>query len=207
MNFKAPWPRIEFGQLIKKDSGIDIYKFENDAKGLRAAIRAKKIQIEDLDKLGYGNLCDALYKKVSRPKLVQPTFIIKHPASTKPLARRSDEDPRVCETFQLLVNGWEVLNAYSEIIDPEDQRARFMDQAAAKAHGDLDALEMDEDYVRAMEHGMPPMSGWGLGVDRMFALLTDQDNLKDVVLFPLMRPLEEDVKAERKMLEKARKKK
>ncbi|MEK7145997.1 MAG: lysine--tRNA ligase, partial [Patescibacteria group bacterium] len=207
VNFKAPWPRIEFGQLIKKDSGIDIYKFENDAKGLRAAIRAKKIQIEDLDKLGYGNLCDALYKKVSRPKLVQPAFIIKHPASTKPLARRSDEDPRVCETFQLLVNGWEVLNAYSEIIDPEDQRARFMDQAAAKAHGDLDALEMDEDYVRAMEHGMPPMSGWGLGVDRMFALLTDQDNLKDVVLFPLMRPLEEDVKAERKMLEKARKKK
>ncbi|MBU0981902.1 lysine--tRNA ligase [Patescibacteria group bacterium] len=205
IDFTPPWPRVEFGRLIKKDCGIDIYDHYDDASALRRAIKKAKIEIEDMNLLGYGNLCDALYKKVSRPHLIKPTFVIRHPASTKPLARRSDDDPRICETFQLLVNTWEVINAYSEIVDPEDQRNRFFEQAKASAGGDLDALEIDEDYLRAMEHGMPPMSGWGMGIDRIFALLTAQDNLRDVILFPLMRPLEEDLKAEKKMLEKARK--
>lgn len=205
INFKGPWPKKEFGKLIKKDCGIDIYDFYDDAPALRKEVKKKKIQIDEMDKMGYGNLCDALYKKVSRPKLIQPTFIIKHPASTKPLARHTDEDPRVCETFQLLINTWEIINAYSELVDPIDQRERFFEQAKAGAGGDLDALEIDEDYLKAMEHGMPPISGWGMGIDRIFALLTDQENLRDVILFPLMRPLEEDLKVEKKMLEKARK--
>lgn len=188
VDFKAPWPRLDFGELILRDSGIDIYAVSENADTLRAEIRKKKIAIEEMDSMGYGNLCDALYKKVSRPKLIDPCFVINHPASTKPLARRSDANPKVCETFQLLVNTWEVINAYSEIVDPVDQRARFEEQAKAQAHGDQDAMSTDEDYLTCMEHGMPPISGWGMGIDRFVTLLTSQDNLRDVVLFPLMRP-------------------
>lgn len=205
VDFTGPWPRVDFATLIKEDSGIDIWEYNEDVEGLRKAIKAKKLDIEDIDTMGYGNLCDALYKKVSRPKLIQPVFVVNHPASTKPLARRNDALPQQCETFQLLINTWEVVNAYSELVDPEDQRERFVQQMMAQAHGDLDAMEVDEDYLRAMEHGMPPISGWGMGIDRMVALLTQQDNLKDVVLFPLLRPLEADVKAEAKMREKIKK--
>jgi len=131
---------------------------------------------------------DHLYKKVSRPKLIQPTFVIKHPADMKPLARKNDEDGRVCDSFQLLVNTWDVVNAYSELVDPADQRERLMAQAKAKAAGDEEAMSMNEEFLEAMEHGMPPISGWGMGVDRLVTLLTQQENLRDVVLFPLLRP-------------------
>jgi lysyl-tRNA synthetase class 2 len=206
VDFSAPWPRKDFGQMIKKDSGINIYDFEDDADALAKAIKKAKIKIEDMDKMGYGNLCDALYKKVSRPKLIKPAFVINHPASTKPLARRSDSNPQVCETFQLLVNTWELVNAYSEIVDPLDQRERFINQAMASAGGDEDAMEIDSDYLTCMEHGMPPISGLGLGIDRLITLLTNQDNLRDVTLFPLMRPTDEELKEERKMRDKAKKK-
>ncbi|QQR54452.1 lysine--tRNA ligase [Candidatus Peregrinibacteria bacterium] len=216
VDFKAPWPRISFGELIEKDSGIKIYDFltpehpEGDVVALRAAIKkardpqGQKIILEDAEKMGYGNLCDALYKKVSRPKLINPCFVIDHPASTMPLARRSDENPKVCETFQLLVNTWEVVKAYSELVDPVDQRERFIEQAKAAAGGDEEAMDMDLDYLTAMEHGMPPISGFGMGIDRIVTLLTGQDNLRDAVLFPIMRPLEEDLKAAKKIAEKAR---
>jgi lysyl-tRNA synthetase class 2 len=189
INFDGKWPRLKFVDLIKGDSGIDIMQHYGDAKSLLAEIRSKGIQIEKADKMGYGNLCDALYKKVSRPKLIQPCFVIKHPVDTKPLARRNDKDHRIADTFQLLVNTWEVLNAYSELVDPLDQRDRLEKQVAARDAGDDEAMPMDEDYILAMEHGMPPISGWGMGIDRMVALLTKQDNLKDTVLFPLMKPL------------------
>jgi lysyl-tRNA synthetase class 2 len=194
VDFKAPWPRLDFGELIHRDCGIDIYSVDEDADKLRALIQKKKIAIEEMETMGYGNLCDALYKKVSRPKLIDPCFVINHPASTKPLARRSDERPEVCETFQLLVNTWEVINAYSKIVDPVDQRARFEEQARAQAGGDQDAMNTDEDYLTCMEHGMPPISGWGMGIDRFVTLLTNQDNLRDVVLFPLMRPTSHEAK-------------
>ncbi len=188
IDFATPWPRLNFVELIKNDCGIDILKFYGNADGLRGEIKKKAIDIEKMGTMGYGNLCDALYKKVSRPKLIQPAFVIKHPVDTKPLARRNDEDPRLADTFQLLVNGWEIVNAYSELVDPLDQRQRLLAQAKARAAGDEEAMPMDEDYLLAMEHGMPPISGWGLGVDRFLALLTNQDNLKDVVLFPLLKP-------------------
>ncbi len=187
VDFKAPWPRKEFVKLIEGDCGIDVLEHQ-DEKSLLKAIQAKGIVIEKAQSMGYGNLVDHLYKKVSRPKLVQPTFVIKHPADTKPLARRNDEDPRLCDTFQLLVNTWEVVNAYSELVDPLDQRARLEGQAKAKAGGDEEAMSMNEDYLVAMEHGMPPISGFGMGIDRLVTLLSRQDNLRDVVLFPLMRP-------------------
>lgn len=188
IDFATPWPRLNFVELIEKDCGINVLDVYGDADALRKEIKKKKIQIEKMDTMGYGNLCDALYKKVSRPKLIQPCFVIKHPVDTKPLARRNDEDKRLADTFQVLVNTWEIVNAYSELVDPLDQRERLVKQQAAREAGDEEAMFMDEDYLYAMEHGMPPISGWGLGVDRFVALLTGQDNLKDTVLFPLLRP-------------------
>lgn len=188
IDFTAPWPRLKFVDLIQKDCGINILDFYGDADALRTETKKRKIIIEKAETMGYGNLCDALYKKVSRPNLIQPCFVIDHPVDTKPLARRNDTDARLADTFQLLVNSWEVVNAYSELVDAVDQRDRLMRQASAKAAGDEEAMPMDEDYLMAMEHGMPPMSGWGMGIDRFVALITNQDNLKDTVLFPLMKP-------------------
>src|SRR4029450_11968515 len=111
-----------------------------------------------------------------------------HRLSLSPLARRNDANPNVADRFQVVVKGWEIVNAYSELVDPVDQRRRFEEQAALKARGDEEAMDMDEDYLAAMEHGMPPISGWGMGIDRFVALLTNSDNLRDVVLFPLMKP-------------------
>jgi lysyl-tRNA synthetase class 2 len=121
------------------------------------------------------------------------------------LARVNDEDNKVCDTFQLLVNTWEVINAYSEIVDPVDQRERFEAQALAKAQGDEEAMMINEEYLTAMEHGFPCMSGWGMGIDRLVTLLSGQENLKDSVLFPLLRPLKETEQKEKKAMEKARK--
>lgn len=204
VDFKAPWKRVKFTKLIEKDCGIDVLQYET-ASDLLKEIKKNKIKIEGAESLGYGNLVDHLYKKVSRPKLIKPTFVTHHPVSTKPLARKNDKDPRVCDTFQLLVNTWEIVNAYSEIVDPRDQRERFEKQALAKVQGDEEAMMMNEEYLTAMEHGMPCMSGWGMGIDRLVTLLTGQENLKDCVLFPLLRPLEENRRKEKKALEKAKK--
>jgi len=187
IDFKTPWPRKDYVEMIKEDCGIDILNYDS-AKSLLDEIKSKKINIEDAEKMGYGNLVDHLYKKVSRPNLIQPTFVIHHPADTKPLARRNDDNPRVCDTFQLLVNTWEIVNAYSELVDPMDQRERMEVQAKAKADGDEEAMSMNEEYLECMEHGMPPISGWGMGIDRLMTLLAQQDNLKDVVMFPLLKP-------------------
>jgi len=191
LDFEPPWPRISMRDLILKDSGID-YARCADADALRAAIRAKGIQLEaeGVGAMSRGNLIDQLYKKVSRPQLVDPTFVTDHPIDLSPLARMSDEDPLRVDRYQLVANGWELINAYSELVDPLDQRARFEQQVAARAAGDEETLPLDEEYLKCMEHGMPPMSGWGMGVERFVALLTGQDNLREVTLFPLLKPLE-----------------
>ncbi len=191
VDFTAPWDVVSFRELLKKDCDIDIDKFEN-AEDLRREIKKKKINIEDMDKLGRGNLIDALYKAVSRPNIIKPTFLINHPIDLSPLARKNDKNPMVVDRFQLIVNGWEILNAYSELIDPVDQQKRFDQQMKARQAGDKEAMQKDEEFVKAMEYGMPPTSGWGMGVERLVALLTQQPNLRDVFLFPLMRPEEKN---------------
>jgi lysyl-tRNA synthetase, class II len=191
VDFGKKWRRVAMHDLIKEDCGVDYRKFKTVDK-LRAEIKKKKIEIDDLEKLGRGNMIDSLYKKVSRPKLIQPTFLMKHPVDLSPLARRNDEDSEVTDRFQLVVNGWEIVNAYSELVDPVDQEKRFEQQSEALEAGDADAHGKDDDFVKAMSHGMPPQSGWGMGIDRIMALLTQSDNLKDVVMFPLMRPLHQD---------------
>ena len=130
---------------------------------------------------------DTLYKKTIRPKLIQPMFLTVHPAELVPLARRNDDNPRVLDMFQVVVNGWEIVKAYSELVDPAEQRQRLEEQAQAKT-GDEEAMMLEPDYIECMEHGMPPISGLGMGIDRLVALLSDSSRLKDVTLFPLMKP-------------------
>ncbi len=190
IDFDGSWPRISFRDLIFRDSGIDIYECDTKEK-VMAKIEEKGIKFDDMHevrKAGRGTLIDLLYKKVSRPAIINPLFITNHPIDLSPLARQSDTNVLETDRFQLVVNGWEVINSYSELVDPVDQRQRFEVQLDARAKGDLDAMDIDEDFLTAMEYGMPPISGWGIGIDRMVALLTDAKTLRDVVLFPLLRP-------------------
>ncbi|MBI3336592.1 lysine--tRNA ligase [Candidatus Peregrinibacteria bacterium] len=188
VDFAPPWPRISIQSAILDGCGINIAECSSQ-QDLLKAIGDLEITLDvPVEKLSRGNLIDQLYKKVARPKILQPTFITEHPIDLSPLARRSDLDPTVTDRFQLVVGGWEIVNAYSELIDPVDQAARFEDQARAAAKGDTAAHRKDDEFVKALEYGCPPCSGWGMGIDRIVALLTQQRNLRDVVLFPLMKP-------------------
>lgn len=192
VDFAGKWSIVTFRELILRDSGIDIEQYQTSEELLNA-IKAKNIKLEsetEISLLGLGNLIDLLYKKVSRPKLISPTFLVEHPKALSPLARANDENPEIVDRFQLVINGAEVINAYSELVDPIDQKKRLMEQARLKASGDEEAMMMDEDYVRAMEYGMPPISGWGMGIDRILQVILGENNIKELILFPLMRPTE-----------------
>ncbi|MBS4053589.1 MAG: lysine--tRNA ligase [Thermaerobacter sp.] len=192
IDFGGEWPVVTFRELILRDSCIDIEDYD-DASSLLAAIFARGISLEheNLKKLGKGNLVDLLYKKVSRPKLISPTFLTAHPLELSPLARANDDDPRLSDRFQLVVNGAEIINGYSELVDPLEQRRRLEEQLKLRQQGDAEAMPMDNDYLKAMEYGMPPISGWGMGVDRLLQVLLNLPNIRDAILFPTMRPLEE----------------
>ena len=189
IDFGGEWQVVSFRDLILKDCGIDIDKFET-AESLLAEIKAKGIKLEadNLEQLGRGNLIDTLYKKVSRPSIINPTYLIEHPIDLSPLARSNDENPKLTDRFQLVVNGQEIINGYSELVDCDEQERRFIEQAELKANGDEEAMSIDTEYIRAMQYGMPPISGWGLGIDRFLQFLTNSDNIRDVVLYPLMKP-------------------
>lgn len=186
IDFSQPWPRRRLRDVILEHSGIDI-DAHHTAESLRQAIFAKGVDLDNPG-AGRGSLIDQLYKRTARPTLIQPTFIVGHPVDLSPLARRSDTNPDAVDRFQLVVDTWEVINAYSELVDPLDQRRRFEEQAELRTKGDEEAMPADEDYLTAMEFGMPPISGWGMGIDRFVALLTEAPNLRDVVWFPLMKP-------------------
>lgn len=190
IDFADDWEIISFRDLLLRDCEIDINKF-NTPESLLEEIKIKSIDLSSevsIENMGLGNLIDVLYKKVSRPKIIAPTFLIDHPKDLSPLARANDENSEIVDRFQLIINGAEVINAYSELVDPMEQKKRLMEQARCKAQGDEEAMMMDEDYIEAMEYGMPPISGWGMGIDRIFQVITGQDNIKDTILFPLMKP-------------------
>ncbi len=191
IDFAGEWPVVSFRDLILKDCGIDINLYDS-AEGLLKEIHLQNIALDsdmELNLLGKGSLTDLLYKKVSRPKLISPTFLVEHPTALSPLARANDHNPQVVDRFQLIINGAEVINAYSELVDPADQKQRLLEQARLKAKGDEEAMALDLDYITAMEYGMPPISGWGMGIDRILQVLTGEENIKNMLLFPLMRPV------------------
>ena len=192
IDISGEWESISMRDLILKYSNIDIYECDTKEK-LLDKIKMEKIEIDSetaLEDLGYGNLVDQLYKKVARPFVLGPVFLTEHPISLSPLARANDLNSSLTDRFQLIMNGAEIINAYSELVDPMEQERRLIEQANLKANGDDEAMMMDYDYIEAMEYGMPPISGWGIGIDRLVQILTNSDNIKDTIMFPLMKPID-----------------
>ncbi|NQT29962.1 MAG: lysine--tRNA ligase [Candidatus Saganbacteria bacterium] len=185
INLKPPWKRITLNEALKQE-GIDIEgKSEKEIRQI-----AKSKGVEGYEEIGVGKIINVLYDKFVEAKLRQPTFIIDHPIETSPLAKKHRKKEGHVERFELIIAGMELANAFSELTDPIDQRERFDKQAELKAAGDDEAESMDCDFLRALEYGMPPTGGLGIGIDRLVMLLTDQPSIRDVLLFPHMKPLD-----------------
>ncbi len=190
VDFGAKWERVNYSEAVKEASGIDVANFsETDEDKLRKAIKKKWHEWEWLDHQATATMIDYLYKKVLRPNIVGPAFIYNYPRTMQPLARWSDSDPKIVEQYQVVVNGWEIMKCYSELIDPLIQKSNFAAQSDALERGDEEATAGDDDYLLAMEHGFPPQSGFGMGIERIFAILMQEENLREVVMFPMMKPL------------------
>ncbi len=179
------WRRVSLHDAIEEATGVDILA-ASGLEELREAVRSKGLDPGDAP--SWAVLVDDLFSEHVEPKLLQPTFVTNHPVDLSPLAKRSPEDPRLVERFEPFIARMEIGNAFSELNDPLDQRARFEQQAQAHAEGDEEAHPLDEDFLRALEHGMPPTGGLGIGVDRLVMLLADAPNLREVLLFPHVRP-------------------
>ena len=184
IDFKAPYPRVPILEAIKKHTGIDISGM--DEKGLRTTARSLEIEVDD--SMGVGKLIDEIFGSCCEHHYVQPTFITDYPKEMSPLTKIHRDKPGLTERFELLVNGKELANAYSELNDPIDQLERFEDQLALSEKGDDEAMFIDQDFVRALEYGMPPTSGIGIGIDRLVMLMTDNSSIQEVLFFPQMRP-------------------
>lgn len=184
ISFKAPFRRVPIFDAIQENTGIDIS--EKDEEGLREV--CKQLNIAVPGNIGKGKLVDEIFGETSEPKYIQPTFIIDYPVEMSPLTKKHRSKPGLVERFELMINGKELANAYSELNDPIDQRERFEEQATLLERGDDEAMFIDQDFLRALEYGMPPTSGIGIGIDRLVMLLTNQPSIQDVLFFPQMRP-------------------
>lgn len=180
------WERVRFDDLLRTNANLDISTAT--LEDIKSSAKQWGMGDEEIAKTGRANLLDYVYKKSSRNHIVQPTFVTNYPGELKPLAQQNPDG--TAEVYQLIIAGAEMNNAYAELVNPIIQRKMLEDQAAAKAAGDDEAMEIDERFLTAMEHGMPPMTGFGMGIDRLVALLTEQNNLRDVIFYPIMRPKE-----------------
>lgn len=187
IDFSPGWERITFRDLVFRDTKIDINEVK-DEKGLREMIKSRGLKVELEEVEGYANVLDELYKEYCRPKMTGPVFLIDHPYEMKPLAKRKSGDPSKVASVALVVAGFEIFNAYNELNDPQDQRERWEEEKKLLEAGFKEAQMLDEDYIRALEYGMPPTAGWGMGIDRFTAIVTNQPNLKDTIIFPTLRP-------------------
>lgn len=184
VSFAAPYPRMSILEAIERATGFNLEgKSEEELRKICA-----ELDIPVTEDMGQGKLIDEIFGEKVEPTLIQPTFITDYPIEMSPLAKKHREEPGLVERFELICNGKELANAYSELNDPLDQRQRFEEQLALKARGDEEAMAMDEDFVRALEYGMPPTSGLGIGIDRLIMTLTGQSSIQDVLLFPQQRP-------------------
>ncbi len=183
-NFAPPWPRLGYTELVREHAGVDLKSAEDAV--LRATLANR--DIADLDQMPRTKLMDELFKHFVEHHLVQPCFVVDYPIEISPLAKPKRGDASLAERFELFINGKELANAFSELNDPDDQRSRFEAQTVARSAGDEEAHQVDDDYVRALEYGMPPTGGCGIGVDRLVMLLVGVPSIRDVILFPMLRP-------------------
>jgi lysyl-tRNA synthetase class 2 len=183
ISFEAPFRRLGLVSGLSEALGVDVHEMTDEQ--LRA--KAEEMKAPELDGAGRGKLIDKLFGEVVEPDLIQPTFVIDHPKELSPLAKPHRNDPRLTERFELYIGGAEIFNAFSELNDPIDQRERFEAQVGLKEAGDDEAQPIDEDYIRALEYGMPPTGGVGMGVDRLVMMLTGAPTIRDVILFPILR--------------------
>jgi lysyl-tRNA synthetase class 2 len=193
-DFTPPWPRVPYLDLLRQHAGLDLAGVSDDqlrdrllGSGVLRTLEARAAagMVKGWPRT---KLIDELFKTLVEPQLEQPTLVIDHPVEISPLAKRKRGNPALAERFELFVQGHEIVNAFSELNDPDEQRARFEAQVQARAAGDQEAHQLDHDYVRALEYGMPPTGGCGLGVDRLLMLLAERPSIRDVILFPLLRP-------------------
>ena len=184
ISFRAPFNRISIYDAIQQHTGYDVSVMDET----RLSNLCRELHIEVDDSMGKGKLIDALFGEKCEHHYVQPTFIIDYPVEMSPLTKRHRSQPGLVERFELIINGKEIANAYSELNDPLEQRVRFEEQAKLMERGDEEAMFIDYDFLRALEYGMPPTSGIGIGIDRLCMLLTNQSSIQDVLLFPQMRP-------------------
>lgn len=187
IDLTPPWPRVSMPAMIREETGLDWLAIETDEEAVAAG---EKLGLDLTGKKTKAQVLDELLSVYVEPKLVQPTFLTDYPLEISPLAKKKADNPRLTQRFELFINGWEVANAFTELNDPLDQRERFVAQAKEKAKGNEEAMEWDEEFLIALEHGMPPTGGMGIGIDRLVMLLTDSPSIRDVILFPLMRPKE-----------------
>jgi lysyl-tRNA synthetase class 2 len=184
ISFQRPWKRLTVKEAILEYGAIDARSLAD--RDLAFAY-AQKLGLDLSPDIGYGKLITEIFEEVAETRLIQPTFITAYPTEVSPLSRKSDQDPDIVDRFELFCFGREMANAFSELNDPRDQKERFLAQVAEKAKGDEEAHYMDEDYIRALEYGMPPTAGEGIGIDRLVMLLTDSPSIRDVILFPQLR--------------------
>jgi lysyl-tRNA synthetase, class II len=186
LDFTPPFPRLPFLEAVRARSGLDLRTAQEDE--MRAVVLRAGGDPESIASLSGARLQDEIFKTFVEPHLVQPTFVVDYPKALSPLAKEHRTDPSLTERFELFVGGRELANAFSELNDPDDQRRRFEDQARQRAQGDEEAHSYDADYIRALEYGMPPAGGLGLGIDRLMMIIADRASIRDVIIFPAMRP-------------------
>lgn len=184
IDFKTPWPRLPMLDAIRDKTGVDLTGMDTDA--MRRTARELGVHIES--GMGKGKIIDELFGAFVEHTLIQPVFITDYPLETSPLAKKHRSKPGLVERFEAVCNRKEIANAFSELNDPIDQRRRFEEQVALRDAGDEEAMSLDEDFLRALEYGMPPTAGLGIGIDRLAMIMTDSDSIRDVLLFPHMRP-------------------
>jgi len=186
LDFSKDIQRVTFTDIIEKHTGINIDNIKTEDE-FKKIIKDKKLKIDMKGVVGLGACFDALYKEYARPKIIEPTFVCDYPSEMIALAKRKSDNPQKISSFQLLVCGTELLKAYNELNDPKDQADRWLEEGELAKKGSEIASQFDSDYIRALEYGMPPTAGWGMGIDRFTQFLTDQSTIKDVILFPAMR--------------------
>jgi len=185
LDFTTPWTRITMVDAVKKHTGLDFTEYENAEEAYQAA---ESIGIKMEPGLSYGEVLNEVFEERVEDQLIQPTFIMDYPIEVSPLAKKIEDDPRFTYRFEGFIYGREIANAFSELNDPEEQKRRFEKQVEMREAGDEEAQMMDYDFIRALEYGMPPTGGLGIGIDRLIMLLTDSSSIRDVILFPTMRP-------------------